>query len=187
MKTKICKKHHSKIVPNDIQLLMNAPSEDLAILKKILMTKPVRSLSGVAVVALMTKPWPCPHGACLMCPSVEGMPQSYTGTEPSTRRGVRNAFDAYLMTMSRIEQYVACGHQFDKIELIIQGGTFTSMPVEYQDGFIRDAFGAMNDFSSKFVEEAGSLRIDAVREFFELPGSVKDDERGERLRERYLI
>lgn len=186
MKTKICKKHHSKIVPNDIQLLMNAPSEYLPILKNILMTKPVRSLSGVAVVALMTKPWPCPHGACLMCPSVAGMPQSYTGTEPSTRRGVRNAFDAYLMTMSRIEQYVACGHQFDKIELIIQGGTFTSMPVDYQEGFIRDAFGAMNDFSSMFMDDEGGLRIDSVREFFELPGSVKDEERGERLRGKIL-
>ena len=185
-KNKLCKIRGVAEVPNDIQILLHAPEEDMLLLKKNLLTKPVRSLSGVSVVALMTKPFACPHGACTMCPTMvaKGVPMSYTGLEPSTRRGIRNAFDSYLMTMSRLEQYGACGHPFDKIEVIIQGGTFTSMPPAYQDGFIRDAIAAMNDFSRIFLHEDGGLNLEAFKKFFELPGSLYDESRVGRIKER---
>ncbi len=41
-----------------------------------LQMKPMRTRSGVAPVAVMTKPWPCP-GRCLFCPSEPSMPKSY--------------------------------------------------------------------------------------------------------------
>jgi len=179
LKSKLAKKHGVREIPNDVQILLNADVVDLKVLKKALLTKPVRSISGVAVIALMSKPAPCPHGACAMCPSMtsKGVPQSYTGQEPSTRRGIRNNFDAYLMTMSRLEQYAACGHPFDKVEVIVQGGTFTAMDPVYQDGFIRDSFCALNDFSSLFLDLDGGLKVEEFKTFFELPGSAQDEKR----------
>ena len=50
---------------------------------KNLLKKPVRSLSGVNVVAIMSRPYPCPHGKCTYCPSASGVPESYTGLEPA--------------------------------------------------------------------------------------------------------
>ena len=41
-----------------------------------LRAKPVRTGSGVAPVAVLTQPWPCP-GHCIFCPSDLGMPKSY--------------------------------------------------------------------------------------------------------------
>lgn len=187
-KNKLCKTNRIASVPSDIQILLHGSPQDIPLLTRTLLTKPVRSLSGVSVVALMTKPFPCPHGACTMCPSMvaKGIPMSYTGLEPSTRRGIRNQFDAYLMTMSRLEQYAACGHPFDKIEVIIQGGTFTSMPAGYQDQFIRDALGAMNDFSKIFLDEKGIFNLETFKSFFELPGSLQDPDRVGRVKERLL-
>ncbi len=132
-KIKLCKKHKVTKIPTDIQVLLNASPEDL---KEInIVTKPTRTISGVSVVAIMSHPYECPHGKCSMCPSniEKGVPMSYTGHEPATMRGLRNNFDAYLQVFNRIEQYVVLGQSFDKIELIIMGGTFPSFPKEYQE------------------------------------------------------
>ncbi|RJS75876.1 hypothetical protein CW713_11680, partial [Methanophagales archaeon] len=37
-------------------------------LRERLRRKPMRTASGVAPVAVMTSPHPCPHGRCVMCP-----------------------------------------------------------------------------------------------------------------------
>ncbi|MFH1133577.1 MAG: tRNA uridine(34) 5-carboxymethylaminomethyl modification radical SAM/GNAT enzyme Elp3 [Nanoarchaeota archaeon] len=123
-----------------------------------LKTKPVRTGSGVAPIAIMTKPMPCPHGRCSYCPGGIGsafgdVPQSYTGQEPATLRGARNRYDAFAQVMNRLEQYVLLGHPIDKVELIIMGGTFTSFPSAYQESFIADSFHAMNAFSERFLDK----------------------------------
>ena len=84
----------------------------------------MRTQSGVAPVAIMTKPHSCPHGSCLFCPGgpkseFGNVPQSYTGTEPATRRAIRNHYDPYLQIFNRLEQYVVLGHNPEKVELII--------------------------------------------------------------------
>ncbi|HII72768.1 TPA: tRNA uridine(34) 5-carboxymethylaminomethyl modification radical SAM/GNAT enzyme Elp3 [Candidatus Woesearchaeota archaeon] len=152
------------------------------------MTKPTRTISGVAVVAIMTKPHKCPHGKCDICPGGVGsefgdVPQSYTGKEPATLRALRNDFDPYLQVMNRLEQYVVTGHAPDKAELIIMGGTFPSMSKEYQKDFVMYALKAMNDFGRFFD---GKLDVAGFKEFFMLPGEVADAERTKEIHRRLL-
>jgi len=140
-------------VPSNPDILKHAkrPSKKLS---KMLSIKPLRTLSGVAPVAIMTKPIKCPHGTCIYCPGGPGsffgeVPQSYTGNEPATMRAINNQYDAYLQTMNRIWQYYTIAHSPEKLELIIMGGTFPSFPVSYQREFVSGAFQAANDFSKK--------------------------------------
>lgn len=194
-KVVLCRKYKMKKIPTDIEVLLNADKDDLAFLRQYLETKPVRTSSGVAVIAIMTAPFRCPHGKCTYCPGGPSspfgdVPQSYTGHEPSTMRGIRNNYDAYLQVMNRLEQYIAIGQNPDKVELIIMGGTFPSFSHEYQEGFVRDALQAMNDFSSLFYrnEEEGleDLDIDKFKEFFELPGDISSEERTKHIQGKLL-
>lgn len=126
-------------------------------LMPILRRKATRTISGVAVVAVMTKPHPCPQPEpCAYCPGGPpyGVPQSYTGFEPAAMRGQQNNYDPYLQVRSRIEQLKAIGHRIDKIELIIMGGTFPSTPLEYQTRFIQRCLDAMTGKESATLEEA---------------------------------
>lgn len=184
LKIRLCKKHGLKEMPTNIEVLLNAPDSLYHKLRK-LQTKPTRGLSGVSVIAVMTKPHRCPHGKCTTCPggpeSCFGeVPQSYTGREPATRRAIRNRYDPYLQIMNRLEQYVVTGHPVDKIELIIMGGTFPAMNTRYQDCFIRDCFKALNDFSSMFFR-GGELDIRRLKEFYRLPGRVDDPQRSRKI------
>ena len=180
-KNKLCAKYKLKFIPTDIQILLNAEEKHIKEIKPYLITKPVRTISGVSVIAIMSKPMRCPHGKCLFCPGgleseFGDVPQSYTGKEPATRRGIRNKFSAYLQVMNRLEQYVVSGHIPDKVELIIMGGTFISYPKVYRDRFTKEAFQAMNDFSDLFFNK-GNLNIKKFKQFFELPGDIYDEKR----------
>ncbi len=181
-KRRLALKYKLKTIPTNIEVLIHAPISDLPILKTKLLTKPVRTISGVSPVAIMTRPDKCPHGKCTFCPGGIGspwgdVPQSYTGHEPATMRGIRNAYDSYLQVMNRLEQYVILGHSFDKIELIVMGGTFPATTKEYQEEFILGAFKAMNDFSMLFFDEKGHFDYITFKEFFELPGGIHDEKR----------
>ena len=162
-KIALCRKYGLPGVPRNSEILAAAKEEDLPRLREVLRRKPVRTLSGVAVVAVMTSPAPCPHGKCIYCPGgVEsGSPQSYTGKEPAARRGSSYEFDPYAQVRGRIEQLEAIGHRTDKIDLIIMGGTFTSRPMEYQVDFVRRCFDAMNLRPSMTLEEAQRANEDA--------------------------
>lgn len=155
-KLDLCRKYSLPKVPPNSETLALVGVEHLVAVNEILRRKPVRTLSGVAVVAVMTSPAPCPHGKCIYCPGgVEsGSPQSYTGKEPAARRGASYHFDPYEQVCSRIEQLEAIGHGTDKIDLIIMGGTFTSRPWEYQETFVQRCFDAMNRCDSSSLEEA---------------------------------
>lgn len=190
LKVKLCKKHSVKDIPTDIQLLLHASKETAEKFRKRLQTKPGRSLSGVAPIAIMTSPAPCPHGKCRMCPGgLEGAwgvtPQSYTGAEPATMRAMRANYDPYLQVFNRLEQYAVTGHIADKIDLIIMGGTFPARKREYQDEFIMYAFKALNDFSETFFDD-GDFLLETFKNFFELPGVVGDPKRTQRIHKRLL-
>ncbi len=189
LKLKLCSKHNIKKPPTDFEILLYADEKLLPKLN-ILQTKPGRTSSGVSVVAVMTKPHRCPHGRCISCPggvdSYYGdVPQSYTGKEPATMRGIRNNYDPYLQVFNRLEQYAVLGHNFEKIELIIMGGTFPSLSTKYQDNFVKGCFQAMNDFSRIFFIK-GKFNIKKFKTFFELPAHVGDESRTKRLHKKIL-
>ena len=106
-------------------------------LRNYLQVRKVRTISGIAVVAVMTKPSPCP-GTCIYCPDVAGAPKSYTGREPAAMRGIQNEFDPKSQVDARIKQLKAIGHSLDKIHLVIMGGTFLANPVDYQELFVKE-------------------------------------------------
>jgi elongator complex protein 3 len=128
------------------------------LLQEVLQKKPVRTASGVAVIAVMTSPYPCPHGRCVPCPGGPpfNTPQSYTGLEPAAKRGIQHEFDPYKQVRGRLDQLRQIGHPIDKAELIVMGGTFTARPLDYQEWFIRRCLEAMNDFPN---EHASGFRF----------------------------
>ncbi len=121
--------------------------------------KPIRNISGVAVLAAMVKPHLCPHGTCIYCPKGihHPAPPAYTGDEPAAQRGYRNDFDAYKQITSRIAQLQATGQSTQKCELIIMGGTFLSMPIEYQYEFMQ---GCLDGISGKVHANLGEAVTD---------------------------
>ena len=106
--------------------------------------KPVRTLSGVTTVTVLTKPYPCP-GKCIFCPTDVRMPKSYLPDEPGAMRGLEHKFDPYDQVRSRLEQLEAVGHPTDKIELLILGGTWSSYRRDYQEWFVKRCFDALNE------------------------------------------
>lgn len=189
-KKRLCKEHSVTEVPSDIFLLTHLEGAALEKAKPFLLTKPVRSSSGVAVVAVMTRPRRCPHGRCTYCPGGPGspfgdVPQSYTGHEPATLRGKRAGYDPYLQVFNRLEQYLVSGHDPQKVELIVMGGTFPAEEEAYQEGFITELYQALNDFSRAFFVD-GLLDVVRFKLFFGLPGSVDDASRTDGVRERIL-
>ncbi|MFP4523136.1 MAG: tRNA uridine(34) 5-carboxymethylaminomethyl modification radical SAM/GNAT enzyme Elp3 [Candidatus Nanoarchaeia archaeon] len=191
LKVRLCKKYTSiKKIPTDIELYLRAKSSFAKKYQHHLQTKPNNSLSGVTPVALMTSPHPCPHGKCRMCPggvkSPWGdKPQSYTGAEPATMRAERAEFDAYLQVFNRLEQYVVTGHNPQKVDVIIMGGTFPARTKEYQDQFVCDVLNAMNTFSELFFSD-GVLDLEAFKTFFELPDDIYCEDRIKKIHNKVL-
>jgi elongator complex protein 3 len=152
MKKASCEKLGLSSLPSNADILATAASHERERLK-MLVRKPTRTLSGVAVIAAMTSPARCPHGVCIPCPGGVGCesssPQSYTGREPAAMRAAQHDFDPYNQVKARLDQLNEIGHPLDKAELIIMGGTITSRPIGYQHWFIKRCLEAMNDYSSR--------------------------------------
>ncbi|MBC8172198.1 MAG: tRNA uridine(34) 5-carboxymethylaminomethyl modification radical SAM/GNAT enzyme Elp3, partial [Anaerolineae bacterium] len=120
------------------------PYNETIVLERLRM-KPVRTISGVTPVTVLTKPFPCP-GTCIFCPNDVRMPKSYLSDEPGAQRAEQNGFDPYLQTYIRLLTYRNNGHPTDKIEVIVLGGTWSFYPETYQIWFIKRIFDAMHDF-----------------------------------------
>jgi elongator complex protein 3 len=128
---------------------------DQQILERIRM-KPVRTLSGVTVVTVLTKPYPCP-GKCIFCPTDVRMPKSYLPDEPGAMRALHHKFDPFRQVEARLDALQAVGHPTDKIELLILGGTWSAYRKDYQEWFILRCFEALNGEESQTLEEAQSF------------------------------
>ncbi len=113
-------------------------------LEKVLVKRGVRTMSGITVITVLTKPFPCP-GQCIYCPLDERMPKSYLSDEPAAARALALRFDPYEQVKKRIEALEANGHPTDKIELIVKGGTWNVYPLDYQYDFILQCFNACNE------------------------------------------
>jgi len=158
-KVKVCRKYKVKY-PSNSELIKYLKPNERSKLLHILKLKPVRAISGVNVVTVMTKPQRCPKDEpCIYCPGglASGTPQSYTGKEPAALRGLQYHFNPYEQVRGRIKQLEAIGHDVSKIELIILGGTITAMPLDYQRNFIKRCLDATNGIESKSLVEAQML------------------------------
>lgn len=126
------------------------PSHDL---ENLLVTKRLRSASGVSVITVLTKPYDCP-GACIYCPTEKNVPKSYLPNEPAVMRAILAEYDPFRQVKTRLASLQKQGHPINKIELIIIGGTFSYLPKEYQESFIKNCFDALNGFESKNLTES---------------------------------
>ena len=124
--------------------------------RRLLRIKPTKTASGVAVIAVMPKPYECPHGRCSYCPGgIEfNTPLSYTGTEPATRAAQKFSYDPYRQVRGKMEQMRSRGHDIGKTEIVIVGGTFPFMPADYQRGFAQSCYDALNGMKSSSLQEA---------------------------------
>nr|WP_319372760.1 tRNA uridine(34) 5-carboxymethylaminomethyl modification radical SAM/GNAT enzyme Elp3 [uncultured Methanobacterium sp.] len=148
-KFQVCREYKLDRFPRNSEILQMAREDEKEIITPILKKKPTRTISGVAVVAVMCPPHKCPHGRCLYCPESTIAPPSYTGEEPAALRARMYDFDPYKQVYNRLDQLESIGHPLDKVELIIMGGTFPSRFLCFQEWFITQCLQAMTDFGVK--------------------------------------
>lgn len=150
----LCGKHGVSFMPSNAKILSFAEKKSDKILS-LLKVKPTRSLSGVSVVAIMSKPGKCP-GKCIYCPeslvSGKKTPKSYTGREPATMRALASNFDPAKQIKTRLRQLKEAGHGTGKVELIVMGGNFLSHSKQYQDKFMLSSLKALTDSKAKTLK-----------------------------------
>ncbi|XP_063967885.1 elongator complex protein 3 isoform X2 [Lytechinus pictus] len=164
IKSLTAKKYGLTSQPRLVDIIAAVPQAHKKALIPKLKAKPIRTASGIAVVAVMCKPHRCPHismtgNICVYCPGgpdsdFEYSTQSYTGYEPTSMRAIRARYNPYLQTRHRVDQLKQLGHSVDKVEFIVMGGTFMALSEEYRDYFIRNLHDALSGHTSNSVEEA---------------------------------
>lgn len=139
---------------------------------KLLVKKKMRSESGVLVVTVFTAAFPeytdkktgkrkiqrfsCKHD-CAFCPSEPAteengfvaQPRSYLFKEPGVLRANEAKYDCVVQMDLRLRQYMDMGHNIDKLEVLVLGGTFSEYPDEYREEFCRDIYYAANTFKNR--------------------------------------
>ena len=143
-------KKNKKIIPKKIilnqvyhKMVREKRIEPNQLIEDLLITRQVRSRSGVSVIAVLTKPYPCP-GKCIYCPNQAHVPKSYLKNEPAVMRAIKNNYDPFSQVISRLQSLKMTGHKPSKIELIIIGGTWSFLPSSYQKHFVKRCFEATN-------------------------------------------
>ena len=137
---------------------------DKSILSRWLIKKATRSDSGVLVVTLVTKPgsnikFSCPE-KCVYCPTETDLqgnptqPKSYISSEPAMRRALESNFDIMGQINNRIQAYINTGNlKLDgtkkKIEVILSGGTWDVMPLEYRTQTIGEIYWGFNVYNQE--------------------------------------
>lgn len=164
LRGQMAKKHYLSTQPPLTSIIAAVPEHYKKYILPKLVAKPIRTSSGIAVVAVMCKPHRCPHIAytgniCVYCPGgpdsdFEYSTQSYTGYEPTSMRAIRARYDPYEQARGRVDQIKSLGHSVDKVEYIIMGGTFMSLPESYREEFISQLHNALSGYSTNNVDEA---------------------------------
>lgn len=164
LRGQMAKKHRLSSQPPLTAIIAAVPEHYKKYILPKLIAKPIRTSSGIAVVAVMCKPHRCPHIAytgniCVYCPGgpdsdFEYSTQSYTGYEPTSMRAIRARYDPFEQARGRVEQIKSLGHSVDKVEYIIMGGTFMSLPEDYRDEFISQLHNALSGYHGSNVDEA---------------------------------
>ena len=164
LRGQMAKKHRLSNQPPLTAIIAAVPEHYKKYILPKLIAKPIRTSSGIAVVAVMCKPHRCPHIAftgniCVYCPGgpdsdFEYSTQSYTGYEPTSMRAIRARYDPFEQARGRVDQIKSLGHSVDKVEYIIMGGTFMSLPEDYRDEFVSQLHNALSGYQGKNVDEA---------------------------------
>lgn len=158
IKLKVSKKYGLRKVPSNVEILQNIPAELREKVKRVLSKKPVKTISGVSVITVVSPIRSCPHGACIYCPGGDlNSPRSYTGEEESVRMASLVDYDPYLQVQGQVGKLERMGHDVDKVELIFIAGTFNAMPYGFQRWFLKRCLDMLNGVDSSSLEEA--LRI----------------------------
>ena len=162
---------------SNAELLARTLPADREHLAEALRRKPSRTLSGVAIVAVMTAPAACPHGKCTYCPGGldNRSPQSYTGEEPSALRGAQFQYDARAITSHRLASLEAIGHSTSKVEVILMGGTFPARPASYRRNVFRGVFEGLNNAPAASLGEAQRANETAARRCVSLTVETRPD------------
>lgn len=148
------------------QKLVDADDPDVSIsdmedLRNTLKIKRCKSQSGVLVITIFTSPYPeyidkttnervkqkfsC-HWNCAYCPAEPDQPRSYLKGEPGVLRANKNNFECVKQMWDRMKTLYTIGHNVDKLEVLVLGGTWVSYPLEYREEFVRDIYYAANTF-----------------------------------------
>lgn len=143
-------------------------------LERVMLSRAIRTQSGVAVVAVLTKPSTCP-GQCIFCPTEKNMPKSYLSNEPAVMRAIMNKFNPYNQVQSRLKALELNGHSIEKIELIVMGGTFSYFPKSYQKKFILECFRACNDYRK--INQISKINKFLKSEKNNLTNQLKEEQR----------
>ncbi|MDP3066523.1 MAG: tRNA uridine(34) 5-carboxymethylaminomethyl modification radical SAM/GNAT enzyme Elp3 [Methanobacteriaceae archaeon] len=169
IKLEVCRKFQLKKFPSNSSILKDTTEEEKKKISYLLKKKPTRTISGVAVVAVMCPPHQCPHGRCFYCPESDIAPPSYTGEEPAALRARMFEFHPYRQVYNRLFQLGSIGHHLDKVELIIMGGTFAAQPLCFQEWFVTRSLEAMNDFGNR----EAPLNVEKEQQELEVPTGFK--------------
>jgi elongator complex protein 3 len=148
-------------------------------------TKPSRTLSGVTILSIMTKPDKCP-GNCIFCPTFKNTPKSYTGFEPASMRGKLNNFNPYKQIKDRMKQLEAIGHPTNKIELIVMGGTFPATDPKYQKEFMIKTFQAITNSKSNDLNHLKKILTKSKKRLVGLTFETRPDYCDEKIIKRLL-
>lgn len=159
IKKEFSSKHKLADIPSNIQLIKSYRELLLAWkikkdikLEQVLKKRGIRSQSGIVSVQVLTKPRPCP-GQCIFCPNEPDMPKSYIKSEPWAMRASFNQFDPIKQVYNRLHSLSVTGHDSDKIEMIVLGGTFDSYMYEYKTEFIKQLYDAANTFDELIIDD----------------------------------
>lgn len=133
--------------------------------------KSSRNISGVNSFAILLPPYPvnddfngCKHD-CYYCPNQTkangaevDVARSYLLKEPAVQRGYRNNWKALNQMNDRMNSLLIQGLEVDKLELIIEGGTYTEYPMDFLNTFHRDIFYSANTFFETTKREPLSIQ-----------------------------
>ncbi|MDD2758195.1 MAG: tRNA uridine(34) 5-carboxymethylaminomethyl modification radical SAM/GNAT enzyme Elp3 [Patescibacteria group bacterium] len=154
-------------------------------LEALLTKRAVRTLSGVSIITVLTKPHSCP-GACIYCPDEKSMPKSYLADEPAAARALALRFDPYEQVRVRIDVLKKNGHPTDKIELIVKGGTWNAYPLSYQYWFILRCFIACNAKNQKSPPKADPPLAEKIK-ISELKIRLTDEQKNNEIANHRIV
>ena len=164
LKRKVSKKYSLPLVKNSQlikayhKLVEEKRIKPERVILDVLKIRKIRSLSGIVVVSVLTKPYKCP-GRCLFCPTQENVPKSYIKEEPAVARAILHKYHPYKQVQARLQALESTGHNTDKIDLRIIGGTWSYYPKQYQTWFIKECFRAANNFKNSKLQALNSKQI----------------------------
>ncbi|NIM44942.1 MAG: tRNA uridine(34) 5-carboxymethylaminomethyl modification radical SAM/GNAT enzyme Elp3 [Nitrososphaeria archaeon] len=153
IKAEACRRYRLQKFPSNPEIIRHSGPYRVET-TPILRLKPTRGISGIAIISIMTEPYECPHGRCTYCPHYVGAPISYTGQEPAARRGIENLFDPTRQIRQRLKQLEEIGHRTQKVDLIVQGGTFNTTPVAYRERYMIGVMEGILGWRPKTYEES---------------------------------